>query len=190
MRTTYICPADDSSMEHNVFDHRTQLTRIATVTSQSYQHVTPTVPNKIETENGLARIDTKDSLDPDSPNFNVYKWARTTMEAFDKAGVKLRQASFSFKNLSVSGSSSTAHFQSTVVSIFMIPFRIKEHFSLGRLPETKILRHCDGVVKPGEMLLVLGCPGSGCSTFLKTMAGDLDGLQVDKSSDIHYNGMI
>ncbi|KAL7811019.1 P-loop containing nucleoside triphosphate hydrolase protein [Trichoderma aethiopicum] len=33
-----------------------------------------------------------------------------------------------------------------------------------------ILSNFTGIVKPGEMLLVLGRPGSGCSTFLRTVA--------------------
>jgi ABC-type multidrug transport system ATPase subunit len=28
------------------------------------------------------------------------------------------------------------------------------------------------------MCLVLGCPGAGCSTFLKTIANERDGLKV------------
>lgn len=31
---------------------------------------------------------------------------------------------------------------------------------------------CSGLAKPGEMVLVLGCPGSGCTTFLKAIAND------------------
>ncbi|OCK97384.1 uncharacterized protein K441DRAFT_606404 [Cenococcum geophilum 1.58] len=34
----------------------------------------------------------------------------------------------------------------------------------------KLLADFTGLVKPGEMLLVLGRPGSGCSTFLRTVA--------------------
>jgi ABC-type multidrug transport system ATPase subunit len=33
----------------------------------------------------------------------------------------------------------------------------------------------DGVVKEGEMLLVLGKPGSGATTLLKTIAGETRG---------------
>jgi ABC-type multidrug transport system ATPase subunit len=36
--------------------------------------------------------------------------------------------------------------------------------------EVSILQNMRGVVKPGEMVLVLGRPGSGCTTFLKTIA--------------------
>jgi ABC-type multidrug transport system ATPase subunit len=30
------------------------------------------------------------------------------------------------------------------------------------------------MLKSGEMCLVLGCPGSGCTTFLKAIANDRD----------------
>ncbi|KAJ5660839.1 uncharacterized protein N7484_000211 [Penicillium longicatenatum] len=37
----------------------------------------------------------------------------------------------------------------------------------GSGPSRKILSNCTGLVEPGELLLVLGRPGSGCSTFLR-----------------------
>lgn len=52
-----------------------------------------------------------------------------------------------------------------------------------------ILSGFEGVVKSGELLLVLGRPGSGCSTFLRTMAGEVHGLSIDKKSLVHYNGI-
>ena len=36
--------------------------------------------------------------------------------------------------------------------------------------EIDILKGFKGVMKPGEMCLVLGRPGSGCTTFLKVIA--------------------
>lgn len=36
--------------------------------------------------------------------------------------------------------------------------------------EFDILKDFKGVAKPGEMVLVLGKPGSGCTTFLKTIS--------------------
>ncbi|KAJ7852075.1 hypothetical protein B0H14DRAFT_3085739 [Mycena olivaceomarginata] len=66
-------------------------------------------------------------------------------------------------------------------------------------PLRNILEGFSGVVRPGEMLLVLGRPGSGCSTFLKTLANQTDeyhavsgAIQYDAFSpaDIHahYRG--
>lgn len=40
--------------------------------------------------------------------------------------------------------------------------------------ERYILKDFSGIVKPGEMMLVIGRPGSGCTTFLKTLAGQTD----------------
>jgi ATP-binding cassette subfamily G (WHITE) protein 2 (PDR) len=39
------------------------------------------------------------------------------------------------------------------------------------------------------MLVVLGPPGSGCSTFLKTVAGETNGFYVDEKSQINYQGI-
>lgn len=54
-------------------------------------------------------------------------------------------------------------------------------------PKT-ILRDFSGVAKPGEMVLVLGRPGSGCSTFLKAIAGSR-GEYLAVNGDIHYSGV-
>jgi ABC-type multidrug transport system ATPase subunit len=51
-----------------------------------------------------------------------------------------------------------------------------------------ILRDFDGLVRKGEMLVVLGPPGSGCTTFLKTIAGDYNGIFMDDNSYFNYQG--
>lgn len=45
-----------------------------------------------------------------------------------------------------------------------------------------------GVLKPGEMCLVLGCPGAGCTTFLKTIANQREGY-AKISGDVLYAGI-
>ena len=49
------------------------------------------------------------------------------------------------------------------VSISLSAIRMSCNASRGR---------SSGVLKPGEMCLVLGCPGSGCTTFLKAIANE------------------
>lgn len=152
------------------FDKRMELTRVATE---------------------LHSVEVGDPvLDPTSPEFDVYKWAKMVLRAADRSGIKFRRASFTFKNLIVSGTGSTTQFQTNVGSIFMAPFRLHEYFSFGKKPRTTILKPFDGITKSGELLLVLGRPGSGCSTFLKTIAGELHGLMIDENSVIHYNGIV
>lgn len=41
--------------------------------------------------------------------------------------------------------------------------------------ERYLIHDFNGVVKSGEMMLVVGRPGSGCTTFLKTLAGITSG---------------
>jgi len=45
-----------------------------------------------------------------------------------------------------------------------------------------------GVVKPGEMCLVLGTPGAGCTTFLKAIANNREGF-ASVSGDVLYAGI-
>ena len=52
-----------------------------------------------------------------------------------------------------------------------------------------ILKGLDGLVESGEMLVVLGPPGSGCSTLLKTIAGETHGIYVNGKSYLNYQGM-
>lgn len=44
-----------------------------------------------------------------------------------------------------------------------------------------------GCVRPGEMLLVLGRPGSGCTTFLKILGNQRAGYE-SVEGDVHYGG--
>jgi ATPase subunit of ABC transporter with duplicated ATPase domains len=128
-------------------------------------------------------------LDPAGPNFDVRKWTIAVLRAAEGANIKLRRASVTFKNLNVSGSGIAMNLQPTVASYLFAPVHLHEWLRLAKKPQRKIITRFEGIVKPGEMLLVLGRPGSGCSTLLKTLAGELHGLKVGSDSTIHYSGM-
>jgi ATP-binding cassette subfamily G (WHITE) protein 2 (PDR) len=51
-----------------------------------------------------------------------------------------------------------------------------------------ILDEVEGVLDTGEMLLVLGPPGSGCSTLLKSIAGETDATSVTENAMMNYRG--
>ncbi|KAG8908147.1 hypothetical protein FRC01_007493, partial [Tulasnella sp. 417] len=55
-------------------------------------------------------------------------------------------------------------------------------------PTRPILRNFNGVLKPGEICLVLGVPGSGCSTFLKVIANQR-GAFAKVTGDVKYAGI-
>jgi ATP-binding cassette subfamily G (WHITE) protein 2 (PDR) len=180
-------PANNTQHKKNTFE---ELTNVATEISKGRAASNFRARETLSSPDTLAGAEPDDpALDPTSPTFDVYKWAKMILRAADKANVKFRRASFSFTNLDVSGLGSAINFQSNVSSVFMIPFRVRDYVTFGKRPEKKILDSFDGVIKSGEMLLVLGRPGSGCSTFLKTVAGELHGLKVGKSSVLHYSGI-
>jgi hypothetical protein len=105
----------------------------------------------------------------------------------DERNVVQRRAGIVWKNLKVCGSGSAINLQKDVASLLLAPFRYREFFGKGT--EKTILNDFEGVLKSGEMLIVLGRPGSGCSTLLKTLMGELSGLDLKSQSEIHYNGM-
>ena len=170
-------------------DERSKLHRLASSMhrTESYQSASGSALGRRDTLAGVTDDDPR--LNPSKPDFDIYVWARAFMRAMDLEGIKARRAGFAFKNLNVTGSGAAINIQKDFASVFMAPFRLGEYFSFGSKPEKKILRNFNGVVKSGEMLVVLGRPGSGCSTFLKTLCGELAGLNLDKNSVIHYNGM-
>eukprot|EP00271_Cylindrocystis_brebissonii_P020897 TRINITY_DN71_c0_g1_i2.p1 TRINITY_DN71_c0_g1~~TRINITY_DN71_c0_g1_i2.p1 ORF type:complete len:1380 (-),score=255.02 TRINITY_DN71_c0_g1_i2:202-4341(-) len=53
-----------------------------------------------------------------------------------------------------------------------------------------ILRNLNGVIKPGRLTLLLGPPGSGKSTFLKALAGQLPSTStLTVTGDVKYNNV-
>ena len=65
----------------------------------------------------------------------------------------------------------------------------KKLLGMAKPRKIDILQNLEGVVHHGEMLVVLGPPGSGCSTFLKTVAGETNGFYLDEKSEINYQGI-
>lgn len=51
-----------------------------------------------------------------------------------------------------------------------------------------LLKDFSGVLKPGEMMLVVGRPGSGCTTFLKALAGLTDSY-AGVDGDVYYGAL-
>ena len=80
-----------------------------------------------------------------------------------------------WQDLTVSGTGGVKNFVATfpdaVTGFFNIFSTASQILGLGNKGrELDILKGFEGVLKPGEMCLVLGRPGSGCTTFLKVIA--------------------
>ncbi|KAL2815809.1 ABC-2 type transporter-domain-containing protein [Aspergillus cavernicola] len=158
------------------------LTRIAT--QQSRRQSTP---GAIDTLAALAAQDP--SLDPQSGKFDLQKWLKAAINDLNRDGRESHTSDVVFKQLNVYGSGAALQFQDTVTSTLTAPFRLTQILRHSHSPKRRILKDFNGLLKSGELLLVLGRPGAGCSTLLKSMTGELHGLDLDKESVIHYNGI-
>ncbi|KAJ5115109.1 hypothetical protein NUU61_000868 [Penicillium alfredii] len=159
------------------------LTRIAT--QQSRRQSTIKGPSQ-----ALATVAENDpTLDPQSEKFDLRKWLQAAMNDVGRDGKHGHKTGILFKNLNVYGSGAALQFQDTVASVLSSPLRLGQVLRQAHSPQRRILKDFNGLLKSGELLLVLGRPGAGCSTFMKSLCGELHGLNVDEESVIHYNGI-
>jgi ABC-type glutathione transport system ATPase component len=132
------------------------------------------------------------NLDPHSPNFDARAWVKAVIKLAqgDPDAVPPRFLGVAFKNLSAYGSSSGSERQLSVLNA--VPTALSYGASLlgakRRGKRVEILCDLEGVVEQGELLLVLGPPGSGCSTFLKTLSGETSGVDISEESYFNYRG--
>ena len=127
-------------------------------------------------EEEIARYDGADDAgDSDSAKTKVEDWklADDVKDFQMNDPTEGRKLGVTWSGLTVKVIPSDAQLQENVLSQFNIPQHIKES---RQKPELKtILDNSFGSVRPGEMLLVLGRPGSGCTTLLKMLANKRKG---------------
>ena len=112
----------------------------------------------------------------DDEPFNLEETLRGNKQMEEEAGIKGKQIGVIWDNLTVRGIGGTKNYVPTFpdafIGFFEFPIKaLMQVFNIGKKgKEVDILRDFRGVVKPGEMVLVLSKPGGGCTTFLKTIA--------------------
>lgn len=127
-------------------------------------------------------------LNPAGPNFSGREWAKAIVELVSQDGAAFRSSGICFQNLNVYGYGEATDYQKDVANVWLSLAGMVRQISASNRQRIDICQHFDGIVRTGEMLVVLGPPGSGCSTFLKTIAGEMNGLFVDDDSYFNYKG--
>jgi ABC-type multidrug transport system ATPase subunit len=102
-----------------------------------------------------------------------------------------------YKDLTVKGTGSTTTFVRTLPDAILGTFGPDLYkiicgfvpFLARRTGQTRtLINKFSGCVRDGEMMLVLGRPGSGCSTFLKAISNNRD-TYAEVTGDVSYGGI-
>lgn len=143
------------------------------------------------TPGALFQTSTEGPLNPNSPYFDARKWTKAFLEIRKDAlhNSSPKTVGVAFKDLDVYGYGAATNFQKNVANVFLQAETFARKMVSQKQHRVDILQGLEGVVRSGEMVAVLGPPGSGCSTFLKTIAGDTHGLHVADEAAINYQGI-
>lgn len=157
-----------------------------------------TNPNNLERLESLSRILSSRRLslasggpgtleiDPDDFDLNIL--LKTLRARFDEKGMIIKQTGIAWTGLTSDGIDASAAYGPSCSDAFYnlvnLPKTIKSKLNP---PVRHIIRNTHGIVRDGEMLLVLGRPGSGCSTLLKTLAGETAGF-TSVDGEVSYDG--
>lgn len=130
--------------------------------------------------------DGKIEIDPN--DFDLRAVLNAMTSKMDDEGHQLNAIGVSFRDLTVKGIDAGASYAPSLGEILRgivtFPAAVKK---MGHKPIRDILHKVDGYFQPGEMCLVLGRPGSGCTSFLKTVTGEIDQFEAVEG-EILYDG--
>jgi len=148
--------------------------------------------NRTATRDSAATASSADEEQDEINKLMSRMFGHTRQEASEEE--KTRHVGVVFKHLTVKGMGLGAALQPSVGDLFLNPVRFVKNLvtrgprrTAGKPPVRTIIDDFSGCVKPGEMLLVLGRPGSGCSTFLKILGNQRFGFE-EITGDVTYGG--
>lgn len=153
---------------------------------------TTTHQSAVTTTSGSADVEKGQSGEKE---FNLADELRAGREQMDASDIKHKLVGVVWEDLEVIGAGgmrmNIRNFSNAVIEQFLMPaLTVMGLFGYNPFaPKPKTILHKNsGVLKPGEMCLVLGRPGSGCSTFLKSISNQRESfLEVD--GNVEYAGL-
>ena len=175
-----------------------RLDRIPTSKSQKSDRDAQHAQKVVSTESDLEAGDAE-AMAAEENDFELGPFIREGhFEKRNAEGQSAKKVGVVFKGLTVKGIGSTTGYIRTLPNAIVGTFgpdlyrllcRFVPVLKLGRQPPTRtLLNDFTGVVRNGEMMLVLGRPGSGCSTFLKSIANQRESY-VSVLGEVSYGGI-
>ena len=133
------------------------------------------------------------TLDPTSENFSSAAWVQNVARIINSDPEYYKPYSLGcvWKNLVATGTSADIAYQTTFLNA--IPKLLRDIYTWAKPADEAdtfhILKPMEGCLSPGELLVVLGRPGSGCTTLLKSISSNTHGFNIGKDSVISYSGL-
>ena len=159
----------------------------------------PDAVGDVESDSGVnpfdgQNLDSDPRLNPKSDLFDSKYWIRNMKRYMDTDPDHFKPTALgvAFRDLRAYGKSSDADYQATVLNA---PFKIMKNAwdAVVNRNDTSndfdILKPMDGIIKRGTVTVVLGRPGAGCTTFLKSIASQTHGFKIGSESVISYDGL-
>ncbi|KAJ5816530.1 hypothetical protein N7447_008763 [Penicillium robsamsonii] len=139
-------------------------------------------------DDGVKTLDVKEytnnaSISPTTATWHMAPELRQMQERDEADGAKPKMLGVAWQNLTVTGVGGDVTFNENVLSQ-LFPF----HQSGKGSKNKTIINNSFGCVKPGEMLLVLGRPGAGCTSLLNVLSNNRRGYE-EVTGDVSYGSM-
>ncbi|KAI8376931.1 ABC-2 type transporter-domain-containing protein [Blakeslea trispora] len=150
---------------------------------QQYANLKRELSQRSRTDETIA-----DESQSDEDIFNLDEFLHGISRQIDESGKKKKQLGVSWKNLHVEGLGADAFTIPTVISNIMKVVCFWRLFTKPDMSTKHILHNVTGCCRDGEMLLVLGRPGAGCTSFLKVIA-NMRGSFTHVGGDVSYGGI-
>ncbi|KAL1918569.1 uncharacterized protein VTP21DRAFT_2591 [Calcarisporiella thermophila] len=123
--------------------------------------------------------------------FDLRDYFESGVRASDEHGIRRQKMGVVFRNLTVVGRGADASNILTNLTPFVELVKLFNPFNWFKANNGTvfdILHNVTGYCPDGEMLLVLGRPGAGCTSFLRAIANIRKDF-LDVKGDIHYGGI-
>ncbi|OUM54747.1 hypothetical protein BVG19_g4170 [[Candida] boidinii] len=206
---------DEQKFEYSLNDESNddfdELYKVMTNKNTNEQNIdTHPNPNPNPNPNALSRLSTlsrtlsrlnakeMETFTIDKNDFDLIKILKFLQTKDDENGLGGKSTNIIFENLTVIANNTTSSTTKTCSELLFSPITslVKKFSSNSKTNESspnksktrKIIRNITGYINPGEMILVLGRPGAGCSTMLKSVTGETQAY-IKVEGSVTYNGI-
>lgn len=184
----------DDAVEKKISDLALEMSQSSANLGMEHEMKILSGSQKVEGVNTFEKNDIDPRLDPNSPEFDSKLWLRNLKQMMDSDSdyYKHTKLSVAFRNLRAYGLAIDSDYQTTVLNAPIKGLKSIYNALIKNKDPSRyfnILKPMDGIIEASTVTVVLGRPGAGCTTFLKTISSNTYGFHISPESQIFYNGL-